>query len=351
MNSNNNASVSVQARKRMRLHKNPNGPKCPCGRRFDSLARLNEHAVIHRASFSINPIIDIQNIPTDFYDNNDPMEIEDCPLEFKSSHTTSAELGAAHVYQCKPINENTFNYVQQMNIRLNNLLESYGASRELQRDVIRFINTVIRDKDRFDVNDRFHFPETTDNLMRSTLPIKAYNYDVCKNGCKMFEVENAEDTSCEYCGERRYEDEDLKEPVASMKLLSVGDYVSNMLAKEDTRQMFKYRSTRDTEINVYKDIFDGDVYKDLVNKGFFDGELDVALALFVDGFTTQHKGKRTMTIIHCVILNVDPSSRYTEEFTLQLGVIPGPKKPKDIDSFLQPIVKELKKLSTDGLAI
>lgn len=36
-----------------------------------------------------------------------------------------------------------------MNIRLNNLLESHGASRELQRDIIRFMNTIIRDKDRF----------------------------------------------------------------------------------------------------------------------------------------------------------------------------------------------------------
>lgn len=145
--------------------------------------------------------------------------------------------------------------------------------------------------------------------MRSTLPIKGHDYDICKNGCKMFKVDNVDDKICEYCSENRYENDDIQEPVATMKLLSIGDYISNMLAKEDTRQMFRYRSTRNTEVNTYQDIFDGDVYKDLVNKGFFDNELDVALALFVDGFTTQRKGKRTMTVIHCIILNVDPSSR------------------------------------------
>lgn len=81
MNSNNNSSAasssfSVQPRKRMRLHKNPNGPKCPCGKRFDSLAQLNEHAVIHIASSSTNPNIDTQDQANSFHDNYDPMEIE-----------------------------------------------------------------------------------------------------------------------------------------------------------------------------------------------------------------------------------------------------------------------------------
>lgn len=125
----------------------------------------------------------------------------------------------------------------------------------------------------------------------------------------MFKVNDRDDSICNYCGEQRFESDDEQVPVATMKIISIGDYLSNMLANEETRKMFMYRATREEEPDVYQDIFDGDVYKGLKQQGFFDGDLDIALALFVDGFTTQRKGKRTMTIIHCLILNVDPSSR------------------------------------------
>lgn len=153
------------------------------------------------------------------------------------------------------------------------------------------------------------FPDAVDRLLKSNLPIKGHEYDICKNGCKMFKVNDRDDSICNYCGEQRFESGDEQVPVATMKIISIGDYLSNMLANEETRTMFMYRATREEEPDVYQDIFDGDVYKGLKQQGFFDGDLDIALALFVDGFTTQRKGKRTMTIIHCLILNVDPSSR------------------------------------------
>lgn len=41
--------------------------------------------------------------------------------------------------------------------------------------------------------------------------------------------------------------------------------------------------------------------------------------------------------------------RYTEELTFQLGTIPGPRKAKDIDSFLNLIVDELMDLCEHSL--
>lgn len=135
----------------------------------------------------------------------------------------------------------------------------------------------------------------------------------------MFKANDKQDNICNYCGEHRFEFDDSEVPAATMKLISIGDYISNMLANEETRKMFMYRTTREEEPEVYQDIFDGDVYKNLKQQGFFDGDLDIALALFVDGFTTQRKGKRTMTIVHCLILNVDPSSRYIKCLCRVLG--------------------------------
>lgn len=43
--------------------------------------------------------------------------------------------------------------------------------------------------------------------------------------------------------------------------------------------------------------------------------------------------------------------RYTNEYLLQLAILPGSKKPADLDSFLKPVVDELKDLSKYGLIV
>lgn len=43
--------------------------------------------------------------------------------------------------------------------------------------------------------------------------------------------------------------------------------------------------------------------------------------------------------------------RYTNEYLLQLAILPGSRKPADLDSFLRPIVNELKDLSEYGLVV
>ncbi len=43
--------------------------------------------------------------------------------------------------------------------------------------------------------------------------------------------------------------------------------------------------------------------------------------------------------------------RYTDEYLLQLAILPGPNKPSDMDSFLRPIVDELNDLSSNGLIV
>lgn len=43
--------------------------------------------------------------------------------------------------------------------------------------------------------------------------------------------------------------------------------------------------------------------------------------------------------------------RYTQQYLLQPAILPGPGKPKDLDSFLVPIVAELKDLAQYGLVL
>jgi hypothetical protein len=46
-------------------------------------------------------------------------------------------------------------------------------------------------------------------------------------------------------------------------------------------------------------------------------------------------------------LNLPPEERVKVENIMASMVIPGPQKPKELDTFLQPLVEELKRLDRD----
>ncbi|CEJ03076.1 hypothetical protein RMCBS344292_17066 [Rhizopus microsporus] len=171
-------------------------------------------------------------------------------------------------------------------------MNSYGASRELHRKVVGFVSTVIRDNEKLEQRMIVFFPpDTVDGLMRNTLPIHGHTYDICKNGCKMFKLNDENDDTCNYCGEDQYKPEESLQPVSTMKIISIVGYLSNMLSNEETRSMLLYRSNREAKNNVYQDIFDGDIYKSLKQQNLFDNDLDITLALFVDDYNPEERQK------------------------------------------------------------
>jgi hypothetical protein len=95
-----------------------------------------------------------------------------------------------------------------------------------------------------------------------------------------------------------------------MQLQSVGQQVASMLAISKTRKLMRYRSQYQSEVGLYKDYFDGETYKMHQRNGLFSGEDDVALAMFVDGFTaTKSSQSSKLTIIHLLNMNIPPEYR------------------------------------------
>ena len=64
----------------------------------------------------------------------------------------------------------------------------------------------------------------------------------------------------------------------------------------------------------------------------------------LDGAQVTNVGHHEATPVVLINLNLPPEDRYKVENILASTIIPGPRKPKDLDSFLQPLVKELKDL-------
>jgi len=104
------------------------------------------------------------------------------------------------------------------------------------------------------------------------------------------------------------------------------------------------------------DIFDGLHYRSLLGERvvvrdqtlthhYFSDHRDIALGFATDGFTPFKKQKHTAWILLVFNYNLPPDERFQRDNILCVGIIPGPKKPWNADSFIHPLVQELLELA------
>jgi hypothetical protein len=122
-----------------------------------------------------------------------------------------------------------------------------------------------------------------------------------------------------------------------------------------------YRVRREVEPSNIDDVFDGEVISEMmkilpeldgVPQADKYGELDtdIFMAFTCDGVSV-HKGlgaRRSKTQYSCfplevIILNLPPTVRTQNRYVFSLGVIPGPREPKHLDSYCWPFYLECRR--------
>jgi len=104
------------------------------------------------------------------------------------------------------------------------------------------------------------------------------------------------------------------------------------------------------------DIFDGLHYRLLLGEHvvvrdqtlthhYFSDHRDIALGFATDGFAPFKKRKHTAWILLVFNYNLPPDERFQRDNILCVGIIPGPKKPWNADSFIHLLVQELLELA------
>ena len=92
------------------------------------------------------------------------------------------------------------------------------------------------------------------------------------------------------------------------------------------------------------DIFDGLHYRLLLGKCVIVGDRTLPHNYFSDhrdivlGFAPFKMRKQTTWILLIFNYNLPPDQRFQKDNILCAGIIPGPKKPWDIESFIYPLV-------------
>ena len=104
------------------------------------------------------------------------------------------------------------------------------------------------------------------------------------------------------------------------------------------------------------DIFDGLHYRSLLGErvvvedqrlphNYFSDHHDIALGFTTDSFSPFKKQKHTVWILLIFNYNLPPDQHFQKDNILCAGIIPSPKKPWDIDSFIHLLVQELLELA------
>ena len=96
--------------------------------------------------------------------------------------------------------------------------------------------------------------------------------------------------------------------------------------------------------DVLGDIYDGRVWKEfrVINeKPFLDDSHTFTFSLNVDWFQPYKHVTDSIGAVYLSILNLPRNLRYKPENIILCGILLGPKEPKDLNSYLYPLVHEL----------
>ncbi|TFY81334.1 hypothetical protein EWM64_g2680 [Hericium alpestre] len=175
-------------------------------------------------------------------------------------------------------------------------------------------------------------------------------YDCCPNSCVCYTGPHSNLDSCPYCSTSRYQSNGRARK--HFTYLPLIPRLRAAVGSKGVAAQMRYRAFEHApEEDVIKDVFDSKRYKRLCRQRvvvdghelphkFFDDPRDIALGLSTDGFAPFRKRKSTCWPLILFNYNLPPEVRFHLRNILSLGVIPGPRKPADIDSFLWPFVQE-----------
>lgn len=196
------------------------------------------------------------------------------------------------------------------------------------------------------------FPELSLDSLYKTRARVAYladlrplDFDACPSGCMAFTaVTEPPLTACTYCGEERFDAKGKRRGVYSF--LDPAQVLKAQLENAERRDLLRYPHTRSDDPSRISDYLDCTHYSTLrktlipdtpstaARVRYFANEFHVPLLLLTDGIGVWRK--LSVWPILAVNLALPPTSRNRIDELLVLGLIHG--SPKDLDSFLRPVV-------------
>lgn len=185
-------------------------------------------------------------------------------------------------------------------------------------------------------------------------------HDMCVKSCIAYTGPFKELQMCPECGEPRF-DPFIKKAHQNFHTIPLGPQLqairrgaqSSLEANYHlavTEKIMKDLDLLEGEIPLLKDFFFGQAYIDKVDQGFIK-ENDMVLMFSMDGAQLYSNKASDCWIYIWILFDYVPETRYRKKHVLIGGIIPGPNKPKNPDSFTYPGLHHLAALQREGLPI
>ena len=196
-------------------------------------------------------------------------------------------------------------------------------------------------------------------------------HDMCPNSCIAYTGPFSDLEICPIsdCQESRYDRGTLlessggnvKKPQQQFSTMPLGPQLQALWRNPETAEKMKHRSRRTQEIfdeieatggiiKEYEDIYHGESYLEAVARGDIS-EDDMVLMFAMDGAQLYQDKQSDCWIYMWVVFDLAPDLRYKKRYVLPGGIIPGPKNPKNTDSFLFPGFHHLAAIQKEGLGV
>ncbi|CAB4389698.1 unnamed protein product [Rhizophagus irregularis] len=178
-------------------------------------------------------------------------------------------------------NDKEFEESEMTNINDDELIQGL---RLLHTKVLHSISDIAFNKILDNVNSNLTIYKLKKKI-NSIVPFEPHRYDTCKNSCIAFTSSYENLASCPICGENRFDDNG--KPVNTTFFFSVKERLIIQYKNKERAEELQYRSNYSQnkgEEEIYADIFDGLLYKDLLQRELQELEEGVQC---IDGRTNE----------------------------------------------------------------
>jgi hypothetical protein len=180
-------------------------------------------------------------------------------------------------------------------------------------------------------------------------------YHCCPFSCVCYTGLYESLNKCPKCNIDQYKVDGMT-PQAIFEYIPIIPHPLAMLTSSSYARKMQYRSKCKYDPTTITDIFDGTQYHSLLETfitisneelptWYFSNLCDIALGLSSDGFGPFKCHTKTAWPIILFNYNLPPEEWFLKQNIIWIGVIPGPKKSCDFNSFLWPLVQELLQLA------
>ena len=189
--------------------------------------------------------------------------------------------------------------------------------------------------------------------------------DMCNDSCVAFTGPYSDLRACPECSTPRFEtvsrgSKRVTVPRKQALTIPIGPQIQaqyrsregawNMGHRRRVMEPLLAKLNAGGSIDAYEDVYCSSILLDAARRGDLKPD-DTLLMLSIDGAQLYQSKQSDCWIYIWVLLDLAPDLRYKKKYVLPGGFIPGPKKPKNLDSFVYTGLHHLSAIQRDGLRV